>query len=96
MCFRHARLGALDLAGVQLLQTLFDAAQIHGAEVRLALVTAPAYWNGPTFTRDSEVAVLLDAQAGRGGRSASCLSPEWPAAGKYFELLSALEAAAEG
>jgi hypothetical protein len=53
----HARLGALDLAGVQLLQTLFDAAQIHGAEVRLALVAA---------------------------------------AGKDFELLSALEAAAQG
>lgn len=62
----HARLGALDLAGVQVLQTLFDAAHIHGTEVRLAPVAVPAYWNGPIFTRDSEVASLVEAQADRG------------------------------
>ncbi|GAP50807.1 hypothetical protein [Streptomyces azureus] len=60
------RLGALDLAGVQVLQTLFDAAHIHGTEVRLAPVAVPAYWNGPTFTMDSEVASLLEAQSDRG------------------------------
>jgi hypothetical protein len=62
----HARLGALDLEGVHLLQTLFDAAHIHGTEMRLAPVAVPAYWNGPTFTRDSEVASLLEALADRG------------------------------
>ncbi|MGA5418055.1 hypothetical protein [Streptomyces pseudogriseolus] len=51
----HARLGALDLAGVQLLQTLFDAARVHGTEVRLTPVAVPAYWDGPTFTRAPDV-----------------------------------------
>ncbi|MBT2423765.1 hypothetical protein J7F01_15035 [Streptomyces sp. ISL-22] len=59
----HAHLGALDLAGIQALQTLFDAAYIHGTEVRLAPVAVPAYWNGHTFTKDPEVASLLEAQA---------------------------------
>jgi hypothetical protein len=62
----HARLGALNLAGLQVLQTLFDAARIHGTEVRIAPVAVPVYWNGPTFTRDSEVASLLEALADRG------------------------------
>ncbi|MEU8975390.1 hypothetical protein AB0D11_40300 [Streptomyces monashensis] len=30
----HARLGAFDLAGVQMLQTLLDAARAHGTEAR--------------------------------------------------------------
>jgi hypothetical protein len=30
----HALLGALDLAGLQMLQTLFDATRTHGTEVR--------------------------------------------------------------
>jgi hypothetical protein len=51
---------------VQVLQTLFDAARIHGTEVRLAPVAVPVYWNGSTFTRDSEVACLLEALADRG------------------------------
>ncbi|MFJ5532643.1 hypothetical protein [Streptomyces sp. NPDC093261] len=42
---RHARLRALDLAGMQLLQILFDAARVHGAEVRLTPVAVPAYWS---------------------------------------------------
>ncbi|MYS92292.1 MULTISPECIES: hypothetical protein [Streptomyces] len=62
----HARLGALDLAGMRVLQTLFDAAHIHGTEVRLAPVPVPAYWNGPTFTKDPEVASLVEAQADPG------------------------------
>ncbi|MGP4088623.1 hypothetical protein [Streptomyces sp. KR55] len=62
----HARLGALDLAGVQMLQALFDAARVHGTEVRLTPVAAPAYWDGPAFTRGPDVAALLEAQADRG------------------------------
>ncbi|QIY68926.1 hypothetical protein HEP84_06645 [Streptomyces sp. RLB1-33] len=44
---RHARLGALDLTGVTMLQALFDTARAHGAEVRLTPVVVPAYWGGP-------------------------------------------------
>ncbi|GGJ63171.1 hypothetical protein [Streptomyces brasiliensis] len=29
----HARLGALNLAGVQMLQALFEAARVHGTDV---------------------------------------------------------------
>ncbi|MGQ4437163.1 hypothetical protein [Streptomyces sp. SAS_260] len=59
----HARLGALDLAGVQLLQALFDAARVHGIEVCLTPVAVPAYWKGPAFTSGPDVAALLAAQA---------------------------------
>ncbi|MFE8950438.1 hypothetical protein [Streptomyces sp. NPDC007856] len=62
----HARLGALDLAGMQMLQTLFDAARLHGTEVRLAPVAVPAYWDGPVFMWGPDVAALLEAQADRG------------------------------
>jgi hypothetical protein len=61
-----ARLGALDLAGLQVLQTLFDAARVHGTEVCLTPVAVPTYWDGPVFTSSPEVAALLEAQAGRG------------------------------
>ncbi|MFF7887791.1 hypothetical protein ACH40F_40945 [Streptomyces sp. NPDC020794] len=62
----HARLGALDLAGVTMLQTLFDTARAHGTEVCLTPVVVPAYWDGPVFTREPDVAALLEAQADRG------------------------------
>jgi hypothetical protein len=62
----HARLGALDLAGMQMLQTLFDAARVHGTEVRLAPVAVPAYWDGFVFMREPDVAAFLEAQADRG------------------------------
>ncbi|MFI6663178.1 hypothetical protein ACIBL8_47790 [Streptomyces sp. NPDC050523] len=62
----HARLGALDLAGVQMLQALFDAAHVPGVEVCLTPVAVPAYWKGPAFTRGPDVAALLEAQADRG------------------------------
>ncbi|WP_157852818.1 hypothetical protein RFN58_42060 [Streptomyces iakyrus] len=38
----HARLGVLDLAGVQMLQALFDAARVHGTAVCLTPVAVPA------------------------------------------------------
>ncbi|MFC5220028.1 hypothetical protein [Streptomyces coerulescens] len=62
----HARLGALDLAGVQLLQTLFDGARVHGTEVALTPVPVPAYWDAPAFTRGPDVTALLEMQANRG------------------------------
>ncbi|MFJ8273794.1 hypothetical protein ACIQ8G_26530 [Streptomyces sp. NPDC094154] len=61
----HARLRALDLAGMQMLQALFDAARVHGTEVRLTPVAVPAYWDGPAFTRGPDVAAVLEAQADR-------------------------------
>lgn len=61
----HARLGALDLADLEMLQTLFGAARVHGTEVCLAPVAVPAYWNGLTFTGDPKVVALLQAQAAR-------------------------------
>ncbi|MFJ4525624.1 hypothetical protein ACIP4Y_32560 [Streptomyces sp. NPDC088810] len=62
----HARIGALDLASMQMLQTLFDAARVHGTEVRLTPVAVPACWDGPVFTMGPDVAALLEAQADRG------------------------------
>ncbi|MGW1807142.1 hypothetical protein [Streptomyces sp. NPDC002078] len=59
----HARLGALDLAGMQMLQTLFDTARVDGTEVCLAPVAVPVRWNGPVFTRSPDVAALLEEQA---------------------------------
>ncbi|MEU6381644.1 hypothetical protein [Streptomyces sp. NPDC046909] len=47
----HARLGTLDLAGVQLLQTLVGAARVHGTEVHLTAVPVPAHWDGPVLPR---------------------------------------------
>ncbi|MFI1700302.1 hypothetical protein ACH419_30570 [Streptomyces bobili] len=61
-----ARLGVLDLAGLQKLQILFDAARTYGTEVRLAPAPVPAAWAGPVFTRDSELNVVLAAQADQG------------------------------
>jgi hypothetical protein len=62
----HARLGVLDLAGVQMLQALFDAARVHCTAVCLTPVAVPAHWDGPVFTRSPDVAALLEAQADRG------------------------------
>lgn len=49
-----------------MLQTIFDTARAHGAEVRLTPVVVPTYWDGPVFTREPDVAALLEAQADRG------------------------------
>lgn len=62
----HARLGALDLAAVRVLQALFDAARVHGTAVRLTPVEVPPHWNGPVFTRGLDVSALLGAQADQG------------------------------
>ncbi|UUU28449.1 hypothetical protein JIX56_00080 [Streptomyces sp. CA-210063] len=61
----HARLGALDLAGVEMLQALFDAARVHGTEACLTPVAVPTYWDGPVFTRGLDVATLLEVQNDR-------------------------------
>jgi hypothetical protein len=63
----RARLGALDLAGVQTLQTLFDTASAHGTEVCLAPGVVPEYWEGPTFTGYPDVAAVVWART-EGGR----------------------------
>ncbi|MFD5952112.1 hypothetical protein ACFWAZ_39920 [Streptomyces collinus] len=62
----HARLGALDLAGLQLLQALFDTARVHGTEVRLTPGAVPAYWESPAFTREPDVDAPMEAKADRG------------------------------
>ncbi|QQM46359.1 hypothetical protein [Streptomyces liliifuscus] len=45
----RTRLGALDRAGLEMLQILLDAAGRHGTEVRLVPVVVPPQWNGPVF-----------------------------------------------
>jgi hypothetical protein len=62
----HTHLGALNLAGLKVLQALFDAASAHGTEVRLEPVAVPSYWDGPTFTGDRDVAAFLQAKADSG------------------------------
>ena len=59
----HLHLGALDLAGLNVLQALFDAASAHGTEVHLEPVAVPSHWDGPAFTGDHDVAALLKAPA---------------------------------
>ncbi|MGW3631878.1 hypothetical protein ACWD7F_17220 [Streptomyces sp. NPDC005122] len=58
-----ARIGALDLPGLSILQTLLDAAYTYGTQVRLVPVPVPQSWRGPVFTGDSEIDALLRAQA---------------------------------
>ncbi|MCX4993477.1 hypothetical protein [Streptomyces sp. NBC_00568] len=62
----RVRLGALDLAGLHVLQALFDAAHKHGTEVHLAPVAVPESWAGPVFARTAEMATLLETQADQG------------------------------
>ncbi|MCX4853730.1 hypothetical protein [Streptomyces canus] len=62
----QARLGALDLQGLNLLQALLDAASAHGTRVRLEPAPVPEGWEGPVFTRGPDVAALLEAQADHG------------------------------
>ncbi|MFJ2397299.1 hypothetical protein ACIOTI_31660 [Streptomyces sp. NPDC087843] len=61
-----AHVGALNLAGLGTLQTLFDTARAYGTEVRLAPVPVPKSWRGPVFTGDSEIAALIRTQADAG------------------------------
>ncbi|MET8411158.1 hypothetical protein ABZV34_24155 [Streptomyces sp. NPDC005195] len=61
-----AHIGALNLAGLSTLQTLFDIARTYGTEVCLAPVPVPPPWKGPVFTSDSEIAAHLRAQADAG------------------------------
>ncbi|WP_331732156.1 hypothetical protein [Streptomyces sp. NBC_00989] len=63
----RTRLGALDLAGVQTLQTLFDMASAHGTEVFLAPAAVPEHWEGPTFTEYPDAAAVVRART-EGGR----------------------------
>jgi len=62
----QARLGALDLEGLTMLQALFDAASAHGTRVRLESAPVPERWDGHAFTRGPDVAALLEAQADQG------------------------------
>ncbi|MFD1313768.1 hypothetical protein [Streptomyces kaempferi] len=61
-----AHIGALDLTGLGVLQTLFDTARTYGTEVRLAPVPVPKSWMGPVFTSDSEIATRLRTRADEG------------------------------
>ncbi|MDQ0904213.1 hypothetical protein QFZ22_000198 [Streptomyces canus] len=62
----QARLGVLDLEGLNVLQALLDAASAHGTRVRLEPAPVPECWDGPVFTRGPDVAALLEAQADQG------------------------------
>ncbi|GAX58902.1 hypothetical protein [Streptomyces olivochromogenes] len=59
-------IGALNLTAVRTLQALFDVARSFGADIQLEAAPAPASWQGPSFTSDSEVAALFTAQADKG------------------------------
>ncbi|MET9125401.1 hypothetical protein [Streptomyces sp. NPDC004528] len=61
-----AHIGALDLAGLSVLQILFDTAAAYGTQVRIAPIAVPEHWIGPVFTSDSEIAALLRTQADTG------------------------------
>ncbi|MCX4572707.1 hypothetical protein OHB41_05850 [Streptomyces sp. NBC_01571] len=61
-----AHTGTLNLAGLGVLQTLFDTARTYGTEVLLAPVPVPKSWRGPDFTSDSEIAALVRAQTDEG------------------------------
>ncbi|MEU0030791.1 hypothetical protein [Streptomyces sp. NPDC006335] len=62
----QARLGALDLEGLNVLQILLDAASAHGTRVRLEPAPVPEFWDGPVFTREPDVAAVLESQADQG------------------------------
>ncbi|WP_210582090.1 hypothetical protein [Streptomyces sp. GESEQ-4] len=61
-----ARIGALDVRALEVLQRLYEAAQRFGTAVRVEAVAAPDAWNGPCFTDAGELASLAAAQAERG------------------------------
>ncbi|MFD3621626.1 hypothetical protein ACFWWT_41820 [Streptomyces sp. NPDC058676] len=66
---------------MQMLQALFDAARIHGTEVRLTPVAVPAYWAGPVFTRDPELATLRVAREQSDTVLLTALQHGWSVAG---------------
>ncbi|MFF8946732.1 hypothetical protein ACF1A5_31640 [Streptomyces sp. NPDC014864] len=59
-------IGALDLASVHTLQTLFDAARSFGTGIQLEPAPVPATWPGPSFASDTAVAAVLTARAHKG------------------------------
>ncbi|MGW3313516.1 hypothetical protein ACWDG9_43905 [Streptomyces sp. NPDC001073] len=80
----RARLGALDLAGVQMLQILFGAASVHGTEVCLAPAAVPEHWEGPTW--GVRTWPLLCGRRSRvDGRSVNYLWFDQPASDGDFE-----------
>jgi hypothetical protein len=62
----HARFCTLDLAGVQVLQDLFDVPRLCSTPVRLVRVAVQVFWHDPAVSRGLDVAALLEAQADRG------------------------------
>ncbi|MGW4784967.1 hypothetical protein [Streptomyces sp. NPDC004230] len=59
-------IGALDLVGIGVLQSLFDVSHAFGTQVRLTPVAAPAQWSGPVFTGDTEIVTLLNTDTDHG------------------------------
>ncbi|WEO93060.1 hypothetical protein A6P39_002660 [Streptomyces sp. FXJ1.172] len=55
------RIGALDLAGIERLQSLLDVARIYGTHVTLTPVKVPSNWPGPVFTDNAEIANIVNA-----------------------------------
>ncbi|MET9393683.1 hypothetical protein ABZY20_25285 [Streptomyces sp. NPDC006624] len=58
-----AFIGQLDARALQILQSLYDASNRFGTEVRLEPIDAPPAWQGPTFADDSDVAAIITARS---------------------------------
>ncbi|MFC7991952.1 hypothetical protein ACFUV2_21840 [Streptomyces pilosus] len=58
-----AFIGQLDARALQILQSLYDASNRFGTEVRLEPIDAPPTWQGPTFADDSDVAAIITARS---------------------------------
>ncbi|MGV9350195.1 hypothetical protein ACWDSD_36595 [Streptomyces spiralis] len=63
---RSIFVGSFDVASVQTLQTLCDAARSFGTDIQLQPAPVPAVWSGPSFAGDAEVAALLTADVDKG------------------------------
>lgn len=62
----RARIGALDIRALRILEHLFEAARRFGTEVGVQAITAPDTWDGPCFNDAGELADLVTAHADRG------------------------------
>ncbi|MFF4787875.1 hypothetical protein ACFY3E_41990 [Streptomyces griseorubiginosus] len=61
-----ARIGALDIRALRILERLFETARRFGTEVGVQAIAAPDAWDGPCFNDAGELADLVAAHEDRG------------------------------